>query len=289
MFGVLVASLVAVLGAKAQAVAAPLPFDAKPWAIQVKPAAGAPKAIGDYSRGCVQGAVVLPEHGPGYQVMRPARRRNFGHPALVAFVQRLAKSLRKQKLGPLMVGDLAQPRGGPALSGHASHQTGLDVDLWYAHPPEAKQRRLTSDERNQSELLPVVDLGNRTLNKRWQPSMTKTLRLAARDPAVDRIFVHARIKKTLCESAGEDKAWLTKLRPWWGHHDHFHVRLRCPSNNAECQSQRPLDGDPECDAKLDWWFSEAASATQARRRAEDQATKAERSLPEGCRAVLQAR
>lgn len=288
MFAVLVAIRVVVVVAETQSAALPLAFDAGPWALHQQPAAGAPKAIGDYSGGCVQGTVALPEHGPGYQVMRPARRRNFGHPALVAFVQRLAKSLRRQKLGPLMVGDLAQPRGGPAPSGHASHQTGLDVDLWYTHPPEAKQRRLSADERNQAELVAVVDLATRKLNKRWQPNMQKLLRLAAQDPAVDRIFVHARVKKTLCESAGEDKAWLAKIRPWWGHHDHFHVRLRCPSNNAECQSQRPLDADPGCDGKLDWWFSEDATVAHARRRAEAQATKAERTLPDGCRAVLLA-
>ena len=54
------------------------------------------------------------------------------------------------------------------------------------------------------------------------------LEVAASDPVVDRIFVNPVIKRELCTHEPPGSLWLRKLRPWWGHHDHFHVRLRCP-------------------------------------------------------------
>ena len=43
----------------------------------------------------------------------------------------------------LLVGDISQPRGGPMLTGHASHQLGLDADIWLTPMPDRKanQRR----------------------------------------------------------------------------------------------------------------------------------------------------
>ena len=270
---------------------APLAFDPQAWAQVQQPTAGPARVVGDYSRGCLAGAVVLPEFGPGYQLMRPVRQRGYGHPASIAFVRNLAAAMHKLKVEPLLVGDLAQPRGGPAPSGHASHQTGLDVDLWYGHPPEAALRRLTVAERNEEPMPQVVDLASRTLTKGWQPRMAEVLRLAAQAADVDRIFVHPRIKKTLCETTSQaptqDRAWLAKLRPWWGHHDHFHVRLACPSDSPDCQRQQPLSGDLGCDAKLDWWFTEDSSASLSRRK-QSQPTAAERTLPAACRAILDA-
>ena len=46
-------------------------------------------------------------------------------------MQALADAATKQGLGVLSIGDLGQARGGPAPSGHVSHQSGLDVDIWF--------------------------------------------------------------------------------------------------------------------------------------------------------------
>ena len=50
-----------------------------------------------------------------------------------------------------------------------------------------------------------------------------------RDARVNRIFVTPPVKLQMCADAGRDRAWLRKIRPWWNHHDHFHVRLNCPA------------------------------------------------------------
>ena len=57
------------------------------------PAAGPPQAIGSYERGCLSGAIALPANGPNWQVMRPSRNRAWGHPTLIAFLERLVISI----------------------------------------------------------------------------------------------------------------------------------------------------------------------------------------------------
>ena len=62
------------------------------------------------------GGAALPVDGPAWQVMRLSRNRNWGHPDLVALVERLAiEAKEKDGWNGLLVGDLAQPRGGPML------------------------------------------------------------------------------------------------------------------------------------------------------------------------------
>lgn len=58
----------------------------------------------------------------------------FGHPTLLAFVERLGTEVRAQHLGTLLIGDMAMPAGGSFNGGHASHQSGLDVDIWLQLP-----------------------------------------------------------------------------------------------------------------------------------------------------------
>jgi len=99
-------------------------FGAKP-----EPAPLPARSLGAYSRGCLAGGVALPVDGPSWQVMRLSRNRNWGHPSLVDYLERLAADAPGLGWPGLLVGDLAQPRGGPMLTGHASHQIGLDGDI----------------------------------------------------------------------------------------------------------------------------------------------------------------
>src|SRR5258708_23548157 len=60
----------------------------------------------------------------------------------------------------------------------------------------------------------------------WTPGHTAVIKAAARDPHVERIFVNAAIKKALCRDTDPDRSWMNKVRPYWGHDYHFHVRLK---------------------------------------------------------------
>ena len=213
-----------------------------------------PRVIGGYSKGCLAGAVTLPTDGPGWQAMRLSRNRTWGHPNLIAFVERLAREARAEGWPGLLVGDLAQPRGGPMRTGHASHQIGLDVDLWLTPMPE---RRLTTEERETLGAVSMLREGTREVDPaRFGPLQVAVIRRAAHDPEVARIFVHPGIKQALCEAAGADRLWLRKVRPWWGHDAHFPVRLACPADQPLCRDQEtPPDGDG-CGAELAWWLSD---------------------------------
>src|SRR5262245_30339659 len=116
--------------------AAPIPPAApaaapRSWSLARTVAPGPARAIGRTGAGCLQGGVALPMRGNGFRVLHPERGRAFGHPDLVAAIREWGVRLRKLGLPALGIGDLSQPRGGPAPTGHASHQTGLDVDVAY--------------------------------------------------------------------------------------------------------------------------------------------------------------
>ncbi|HEY8579313.1 MAG TPA: penicillin-insensitive murein endopeptidase, partial [Beijerinckiaceae bacterium] len=96
------------------------------FARRVLPADMSARSIGFYSRGCLAGGRSIEIDGDAWQVMRLSRNRNWGHPILVDTVERIAREARASGHWPgLLVGDMSQPRGGPMLTGHASHQIGL--------------------------------------------------------------------------------------------------------------------------------------------------------------------
>lgn len=258
-----------------------------PWARVTGPAQGRALSIGGYSAGCVQGAAALPLDGPGFQVVRPSRNRHFGHPALIDFVAGLGQKVRAADLGALMIGDLGQPRGGPAPSGHASHQTGLDVDIWFWAPAGAGRRVLPVAERELLSERTVVSARDKTRTRHWSPRIVRVLALAAADERVARIFVNPVIKRELCQEATGDRAWLHKLRPWWGHDAHFHVRLACPADSPGCEGQPALAPGDGCDEIADWLDEEKQAE-----RAQDRAQYRDRvrgmpALPAACSALLE--
>ncbi len=222
----------------------------------VKEPAGqmAPRAIGQYNLGCVAGAAKMQANGPGWQLMRLSRNRFWGHPVLLGYLGKLAADSQQLDGSPgILVGDMAQPIGGPLLGGHASHESGLDADLWYQLMPG---HTLSAEEREQTSAASVVNRETLTVDKAlWTGAQVKLLRRAASYPEVARIFVHPAVKKALCDAAGTDRAWLQKIRPWYRHDDHFHIRLNCPPGSPSCVAQAPVAaGDDGCGKELNDWF-----------------------------------
>lgn len=223
------------------------------------PATGDPESIGRYAAGCVIGAARLPPDGPGYQAVKLERNRHYGHPKLLSFIEELAERANNAGLGLLPVGDMSQPRGGPMIADHASHQLGLDVDIYF----ELKLPRLTLGERQELELPSMIDERQRQLNQRFGDAQVELLRLAASDADVARIFVSPLIKQAMCERQWQDRDFLRRLRPWFGHEDHMHVRLHCPSESADCVPQvEPPLGDG-CGAELTSWLDRGRLPSRA--------------------------
>jgi penicillin-insensitive murein DD-endopeptidase len=256
------------------------------------PAPLAARAIGSYARGCLAGGVSLPINGPDWQVMRLSRNRNWGHPRLLDFLERFANDARAlDGWSGLLVGDMSQPRGGPMVTGHASHQIGLDVDIWLTPMPD---RILTPQERENMTAASMLKDPFTVDPDKWTPLHTKLIKRAASYPEVDRIFVHPAIKKVLCEQAGNDRAWLSKVRPWWNHYYHFHVRVKCPPGESDCESQKPLSSDDGCGQELTNWYEKLKRAAIAgAMQLPAAASKPRRSvtvakLPQECSTVLAA-
>jgi len=268
---------------------------------QDEPAPLAARAIGSYARGCLAGAKPLAVDGTTWQVMRLSRNRNWGHPALVKYLEDLAKEAPKIGWRGLLVGDLAQPRGGPMLTGHNSHQIGLDADIWLTPMPD---RKLSTNEREKMSATSMlgpkmgkaeIPEGGRVDKAIWTEAHARLLKTAASDPRVARIFVHPAIKKTLCDWATGDRSWLRRVRPWYGHHYHFHIRLSCPSGGSGCKNQDPPPAGDGCDQSLSWWLSDAPYAKRRARRAAAEKAKGTwrpmtvQQLPAACTQVLVAR
>ena len=246
--------LVAILLAPGLAMADSSPADE--WGLVLTPTAGPTRAIGGPANGCIAGAARLPPDGVGYQAVRLSRHRNYGHPETIDFVERLGKAAAAAGLAPFYVGDMAQPRGGPMTSGHAAHENGVDVDIWFNLDPKPA---LPPEAREEVELPSMVLPDKSDIDRsRFGGSQVRLLRLAAGDPRVDRIFVHPTIKRALCQGFGgakdDDAGWLHNIRPWYGHDDHFHVRLACPAGSPDCVGQAAVPPGDGCDASLDWWF-----------------------------------
>jgi penicillin-insensitive murein endopeptidase len=248
-----------------------------------------PDAFGSYSKGCLAGAEQLAENGPTWQAMRLSRNRNWGHPELIDFLERLsAKAARLPGWNGIYVGDLSQPRGGPMLTGHRSHQIGLDADVWLL---PAQNLGLSRGDREKISSISLRRQNGAFVNDRWTRAHHELIKAAASDPAVARIFIFPGAKVQMCKDETGDRSWLRKVRPWWGHHYHFHVRLACPSGARGCVDQSPPPpGDGCADAQA--WVNNIlnppppdpnAPAPKPRR----ELTMAD--LPQACTSVLRSR
>lgn len=256
---------------------------AQEWAQVTTPTAGPPQSIGFYTAGCLQGAQALPLDGPGYEAIRISRNRYWGQPVTLDFIKTLSEKGRAAGQAPLYIGDIGQPRGGPAPSGHASHQIGLDVDIWFERQPGP---RLAPAQRENPRLRSLVrDADDGIDDSVFTQQHVTLLRLAAEMPNLDRIFVNKWIKQRLCQTATGNRAWLRKLVVWIGHDAHFHIRLYCPPGNPQCQPQAGYYEDDGCGEPLDLWFTRppvtmpAPGAVQQPYRPK---------LPPACTAVLKA-
>jgi penicillin-insensitive murein endopeptidase len=222
--------------------------------------------------------------------MRIARNRMWGHPDLINLIERLAKRGPSVGWPGLLVGDISQPRGGPMLTGHASHQIGLDADVWLTPMPN---RRLSRDERETMSAVNMVNSEWLDVDESvWTSNHTAIIRSAAQERDVARIFVNPAIKRALCREARSDRGWLAKVRPMWGHNYHFHIRISCRAGDSTCLDQdAPPPGDG-CGKELDDWIALQRKAIFGPKK--KSAPKPERylsmdNLPPECRQVLVAK
>ena len=205
----------------------------------------------------------------------------------IRFIERFGAAAKKVGWNGLLIGDMSQPRGGPMITGHASHQIGLDADIWFTPMPD---HVLSREEREMDGAVDMVAPDRLDVDpKVWTHTRTELINTASEDPAVTRIFVNAAIKKAMCREAGSDRAWLAKVRPWWGHAEHFHVRLACPPDDHECKDQPPVPEGDGCGHALDFWFKESTlHPTPPKVPAKPRPALTLAGLPKACKQIVMA-
>ena len=263
-------------------------YEEKPtvWAKIKQPVANpTPEAVGGYANGCQLGAQVLPEHGEGYRDIRRSRGRFYAQPQTIEMVQYIGRHLAAKYDEEILIGDLSQPAGGLMSYAHASHQNGLDVDVYFATTPKNTQHSaLYESPRNET----FYELGDRAAGVvypgRFKPIFRDALYLAAIHPNTARIFINPVIKLHLCRTEA-DTSWLEKLRPWNGHNAHFHLRLKC--SGSLCSNQDPVPPGDGCDADLEKWVADQSEAFRNPKAPKKPAKpRKKKPLPEICRNIL---
>ena len=175
------------------------------------PYPGPARIIGSDSAGCIAGAVRLPDTAPGMQTIRVSRSTFWGHPTVIAALQDLARRAQAAGLPDLYMNDISLPRGGPLVGIHASHQRGVDADVWLdvagPHPvlPIAQRETITPHT--------LVRPDGRGVDMTiWRPEHITLIRLAATEPGIDRVLVNPAImhpshRRALLVAAGSSLVW----------------------------------------------------------------------------------
>ena len=236
-------------------------------------------SIGKYNAGCVKNSVGLPETGIGYQVIRTSRKRNHGNELLIDYIKRFTTEFSKKHKANILIADISKEGGGPILDDHSSHQSGLDADILLLHKNNENELYTVPERESLRPISKLNGAKNKIDFNKWSSLNGELLKTAANYSEVDRIFINPAIKKHLCgKYSGEN--WLRKLRPWWGHDGHFHVRLSCPADDKKCVDLNSPN-DIECGEGLDWWFSKEAYEKLKNRRSKPK-TEKDIILPKEC-------
>ena len=100
-------------------------------------------SIGFYSKGCLAGAVALPINGATWQVMRLSRNRNWGHPkpGRSSWSSSPPKAPKRSAGRACWSATCRSRAAARCVTGHASHQVGLDADIWLTPMPDRELTR----------------------------------------------------------------------------------------------------------------------------------------------------
>lgn len=238
------------------------------------PLVSSAESIGKYQKGCQTEAVSY-AFGGNVKRIFDDRDTAWGQKELIAVIEKVAKKVKEQSLGVLRLGNLSDKDGGNMHPHSVSHQLGLDADISFIVDPKSPVK---------GAFKSVLDSKKKKVNRKL---LTKesllVMKLFAQEANVERLLVHPLVKKEICERLPKEK-WMGKIRPWWKHDDHFHLRISCPKGNTECVPQNPPPDHDDCDSEAyHWWFSqEAEDIRQGRQKKPARKTKKSTPYPLRC-------
>jgi penicillin-insensitive murein endopeptidase len=253
------------------------------------PIKGTPESIGTYTLGCLVGAESLFPNEPGLVVMRLNRGRFWGHPDLIKMLRDVGEKFRNQRKRDILVGDLSLAHGGPTITDHASHNSGLDVDIWL-QSVKLENNNLSLEDRSSKSALSALDKDDKIIKKLWGKNEITMIKLFTQNSRVQRVLINPYLKRDLCENRekyGLKDEWLRKIRPWFGHKDHLHVRLICPKNSPDCKPQAPTPPGNGCTGdNFNWWFTDEAKIIPEKVDPYENYLKKMKNLPARCKKLI---
>jgi penicillin-insensitive murein DD-endopeptidase len=215
-------------------------------------------SIGGPSAGRIEGALPLPDEGPGFyhNTKRPYGAR-FGSVELVQSIMRAAANTAQKIPDSLLtVNDLGLLEGGP-IHEHGSHQAGRDADILF-FSVDARGKPIPSVGVPIDPSGGGVDFKDLRDPKDDQPiklDVKRTWRFAAElievaDVNLQRIFIVEHVRQMLLDEAARvhaPKAVVQRFaditcQPETPHDDHMHIRLFCtPEDMARgCMDSPPV-------------------------------------------------
>lgn len=193
------------------------------------------EAIGFYSDGCMVDDYQLSQFDGNFELVNAWRNRHWAHGRAVNFIAYFTDTMANKNIGPIKISDVSQHGGGDVSPSHASHQMGLDIDIWLANGNEEYQ-----------DVVQGSSVNEELFEKFHARDMYRT---AVANSNVQRIFVNPAIKQYLCRTES-DTSWLRKLRPMSGHTGHMHVRLYCTDFDEDCIPQFEIGPGSGCNEVL---------------------------------------
>lgn len=205
------------------------------------------QAIGAHHSGRLVEAAKLPRQGPGF-IARPGREsKSYGTNLMIGLLSQVSAQMEQAvpNKPPLVVSNISSQAGGRLCNGgscHKSHQTGLDVDVSF--PSHRRETSLWSACDSEG---PKCRNG---ISRNFDPQrfwiFAKQAACAENNPVIV-IFVDTAIKRHMCnwvktntrENINDPNSCAAKtlsaMKYSPGHHNHFHMRLRCPGNR-DCRN-----------------------------------------------------
>lgn len=207
------------------------------------------QAIGSVNVGRLQNATdvlkLQKNHAPtGFTILRPERLTHFSAREMAHIIMQMGLFTKSELPGQsLLIGDISRQAGG-SLGSHKSHQNGLDVDVAYYF----------SNKNLHGSFVSAVAVdrphANWLIQEQW-----KLFKKVVNSKLIDRIFIHKVLKKALCNLAinngeitkdttsGVAHETLRRLIEDTAHDNHFHLRVKCSSDQVRCrQMAEPAAG-----------------------------------------------
>jgi len=216
-------------------------------------------SIGGPRDGRVEGAVALPESGPGFRSnpRRPNPEAFYGTVEMLQSLVRAAAVVHEELPGgELTINDLGFEEGGP-IAHHGSHRAGRDVDvLFYLIDREGEPMDSVGaflDPRGRGFDFRELDdprddhLVRIDLPRTWR--FVQALLEGPHADLVQRIFVVEHLRTLLLRQAERaraprairDRFAMITCQPGYPHDDHLHIRYFCTPQDmaAGCEDSGP--------------------------------------------------